>query len=372
MEIKNKKVLIVGGTKGLGLSMAHNLCQDNTVYIAGRSDPKFPNVKYIFFDARYPALETLPKDIDLLIVSCGAGKISKFFEQIDYEIKNQFQVNCIAPILLIKKYYNRLINDKTKIIVITSINSYIVSPLFSVYGASKTALSCFVSSLNEEMEQENCLNKITNVVSTYIDGTSFYGEITDLEKINHVTKSILDGIENNSDFFYYPSKGLCLTIIEKYKQNTKLFAKDYYEDKKNRLSKLNNKPMIVGYLSGSFDYLHLGHINIIKEAKKLCDYLVVGVHKDGSHKNKTLHLSLDDRIETIKSITYVDEVIIADREDTDTYNNIKYNILFVGDDYKNSERFNRYESFFQKLNVKIVYLPYTNIINSTEIRKINE
>lgn len=372
MEIKNKRVLIVGGTKGLGLSMAHNLCKDNTVYIAGRSDPKFPNVQYLFFDARYPALDTLPKNIDLLIVSCGTGKVSEFFEQTTYEIKNQFQVNCVVPILLIKEYYDRLISNKTKIIVMSSINSYIVSPLFSVYGASKTALSCFISNLNEEMEQENCFNKITNIVSTYIDGTSFYGEITNLEKINHITRYILDAIENNSEFFYYPSKELCLSIIEKYKQDTKLFAKNYYKDKKNRLLKLNNKNTIIGYLSGSFDYLHIGHINIIKQAKKLCDYLIVGVHKDGSHKNKMLHLSLLDRIETVKSIVYVDEVIVAGREDIDAYDNIKYDILFVGDDYKNSERFNAYESFFKNSNTKIIYLPYTNIISSTQIREINK
>ena len=127
---------------------------------------------------------------------------------------------------------------------------------------------------------------------------------------------------------------------------------------------------VVGYLSGTFDLFHIGHLNILKRAKENCDYLVVGIHRDGSHKGKKTFIPFEERMEIVKSIKYVDEVIESEREDCDVYlkGRVKYDKLFVGSDYKGTERFNRYEKLFEGTGVQIVYFPYTKGTSSTQLR----
>lgn len=127
---------------------------------------------------------------------------------------------------------------------------------------------------------------------------------------------------------------------------------------------------VVGYLSGTFDLFHIGHLNILKRAKENCDYLVVGIHRDGSHKGKKTFIPFEERMEIVKSIKYVDEVIESEREDCDVYlkGRVKYDRLFVRSDYKGTERFNRYEKLIEGTGIQIVYFPYTKGTSSTQLR----
>jgi glycerol-3-phosphate cytidylyltransferase len=126
----------------------------------------------------------------------------------------------------------------------------------------------------------------------------------------------------------------------------------------------------VGYLSGTFDLFHVGHLNLLQNARALCDYLAVGINKDATHKGKRVFIPFEERLKIVQSIRYVDRAIPAPPEDSDAYGEIRYDCLFVGDDYKNSERFNRYEAFFKNTRVKIIYLPYTQHTSSSELRAL--
>ncbi len=77
-------------------------------------------------------------------------------------------------------------------------------------------------------------------------------------------------------------------------------------------------------------------------------------------------------MEIIRSIKWVDQVVLSMREDSDVYKTglVKYDFLFVGSDYKGTERFNRYEEFFADKGVKIIYFPYTKGTSSTQIRNL--
>ena len=70
----------------------------------------------------------------------------------------------------------------------------------------------------------------------------------------------------------------------------------------------------IGYTQGTFDMFHIGHLNLIRNAKKHCDYLIVGVNADDlveSYKNKRPIVPLEERAEIVRAIRYVDEVIVT-------------------------------------------------------------
>ena len=127
--------------------------------------------------------------------------------------------------------------------------------------------------------------------------------------------------------------------------------------------------IVKGYMSGAFDLFHVGHLNIIRRARKLCDHLTIGVHSSGTWKGKETFVSFEERSEIVRAIRFVDEVIPSFAEDADGWAEIGYHKLIVGSDYEGSERFQKYEEYFKDKNVEIVYLPYTTHTSSTKLRK---
>ena len=131
---------------------------------------------------------------------------------------------------------------------------------------------------------------------------------------------------------------------------------------------------VIGFTTGVFDLFHIGHLNILKNAKKLCDKLIVGVNTDelvSDYKNKTPIIPFEDRIEIIKSLKIVDDAIpVVHRDKFKQFDEIKYDILFVGDDWKDSEIFKTLEDYLEKNGSKIIYFPYTANISSTKFREL--
>ena len=159
-------------------------------------------------------------------------------------------------------------------------------------------------------------------------------------------------------------------VLDSYIKNPVEFGQKSYEYKQQS-GRIRNRPQLrIGYLSGTFDLFHIGHLNLLRRAKEYCDYLVVGVHKDASHKKKKVYIPFEERVAIVKSITYVDKVIESYPEDDEAYREIKYHYLFVGSDYKGTERFKRYEDFFKDKDVEIIYFPYTTETSSTKLRAL--
>lgn len=130
--------------------------------------------------------------------------------------------------------------------------------------------------------------------------------------------------------------------------------------------------MIIGYTTGVFDLFHIGHINILKNAKSMCDKLIVGVSIDElvKYKNKRAVIPFEERIEIIQSCKYVDIAVPQETHDKiEAYNRYKFNIMFVGDDWYKNEKWNLYENQLKKYSVKIVYFPYTKSTSSTLINQ---
>ena len=128
--------------------------------------------------------------------------------------------------------------------------------------------------------------------------------------------------------------------------------------------------MIIGYTTGVYDLFHIGHINLLKNAKGMCDKLIVGVTVDDlvSYKGKRALIPFDDRIEVVRSCRYVDVAIPQyDMDKLTACKKLGASILFVGDDWYGSPKWEEYEKDFNENGIKIVYFPYTRGISSTKI-----
>lgn len=130
----------------------------------------------------------------------------------------------------------------------------------------------------------------------------------------------------------------------------------------------------VGYTQGVYDMFHIGHLNLLNNAKKYCDILVVGVNADKlvqEYKNKTPVINEDDRRYIVENIKCVDKCIVADTLDKiDMQKKVGFDVIFIGDDWKGNSRWAQTEVDMEKLGVTVVYLPHTDGISSTELRTV--
>ncbi len=130
--------------------------------------------------------------------------------------------------------------------------------------------------------------------------------------------------------------------------------------------------MIIGYTAGVYDLFHVGHLNLLKNAKGMCDKLVVGVTTDDlvTYKGKRALIPFEDRIEIVRSIKYVDAAIPQyDMDKLAACKKLGAEILFVGDDWYGTEKWKDYEKEFSENGIRIVYFPYTKGVSSTIISK---
>ncbi len=129
----------------------------------------------------------------------------------------------------------------------------------------------------------------------------------------------------------------------------------------------------VGYTTGVYDMFHIGHLNIIKRAKEMCDHLIVGVTTDElcmSRKGKLPIICEEDRVAIVESIKYVDRVVR--QNDMDKLKAVKeYGVdaVFVGSDWQGTPEWNSYEEQFKNVECKVVYLEHTDGISSTILRE---
>ena len=135
-----------------------------------------------------------------------------------------------------------------------------------------------------------------------------------------------------------------------------------------------NPKLTIGYTTGVYDMFHIGHLNILKNAKKQCDYLIVGVSTDElvlKEKHKTPVIPYKERKAIIESIKYVDKVVPQiDKNKLGAWRKYHFDKMFVGSDWQNTPAWQKYEAEFKPYNIKIVYLPHTDGISSTQLTEL--
>lgn len=129
----------------------------------------------------------------------------------------------------------------------------------------------------------------------------------------------------------------------------------------------------IGYTDGVYDLFHIGHLNMIQTAKECCEYLIVGVHGDDvvkEYKNHRPIINENDRKRIIAAIKGVDRVEINRfRDKLKLWELYQFDVIFIGDDWKGTERWNNFEKVLSEICVDVVYVPYTKGISTTEIRE---
>lgn len=130
---------------------------------------------------------------------------------------------------------------------------------------------------------------------------------------------------------------------------------------------------IIGYTAGCYDMFHIGHLNLLERAKKKCDYLIVGINSDEAmfgYKNKYPVISNEERMDIVRSLSCVDEVVRVDDTDKwNAYNEHKYDVIFVGDDHKGEKKWSDLEKKLTKVGSKVHYFTHTAGTSSTILRE---
>ena len=130
----------------------------------------------------------------------------------------------------------------------------------------------------------------------------------------------------------------------------------------------------VGYTTGVFDLFHIGHLNILKKSKELCEYLIVGVSTDElvmEYKNKKPVIPFNERESIVEAIEYVDKVVPQkNRDKISAYNEHKFDVMFVGDDWKGNSLFIEVEKYLNNNGAFVEYFPYTKQTSSTLLTQV--
>ena len=131
---------------------------------------------------------------------------------------------------------------------------------------------------------------------------------------------------------------------------------------------------VIGYTTGVYDLFHIGHLNVLRRAKENCDYLIVGVTTDElseSKKGKRPIIPYEERAEIVGALQCVDKVVPQNTyEKEQAWEKHKFHKMFVGDDWKGTDKWNQIEKDFAELGVEIVYFPYTKHTSSSYMRGV--
>ena len=376
-----KKAVVVGGSNGIGLAISkeltrreyhviiYDICQvEEGILPTEQYEYRYCNLLSLDEDAIKEAAEDA--EVEALMITAGIGRIADFQYYHTAEIEKTLTIDTVSTIKILRLFYDRILSgERFYTGVMGSISGWISSPSATVYAAAKAGLVRFVESVNIELEMYQSPNRILDVSPATFKGSRFYGGKNDLALMQELASEIVQRMFAGECRYIPQYEETFKGVIERYQKDPHEYGVHSYEYKKNSGRLDNEKRVVIGYLSGTFDLFHIGHLNLLKRAKEQCDYLIVGVHDSGKWKGKETFIPFDERKMIVSSCRYVDKVVDSPVEDSDAWDLYHYDRLFVGSDYQGTERFERYEKILSEKGVRIVYFPYTKTTSSTQLRE---
>ena len=241
------KALVVGGSSGIGLSIVLNLLRKGEcegVYVVDKAP--FPDayandrVTYIPCDLSrgdYSCLEGA-EDIQALYITAGFGHLKFFQELSEAYIQGSFAVNAVAPIQIIRHYYDRMLSGESfSCAVMVSIAGRLSSPLFSVYSATKAALSKFIEAVNVELDVQGSKNRILEVSPGSLKGTGFTGGASQPELTAALADEIIRRSAQHEELFIPQYEDVFKGVIARYEADAHKYGVESYWYKKKRMDK---------------------------------------------------------------------------------------------------------------------------------------
>lgn len=236
-----KRVLVVGGANGIGLSIAKVLVARETtekVYIVDKIDladeykeEKIENYQFDLTQEDYSFFNRF-SDINALMITAGFGKLSLFKDVPESHISESFNVNTIPVMRLVHRFYGKLeAQEDFYCGVMVSIAGFMSSPFFAVYGATKAALKIFIESVNVELKKGNSKNQILNVSPGSLKGTSFTAGKTDLSVTLPMANAIIAHLELKEDLFIPQYEEVFKNVLARYAVNFRAEGEHSYDYK---------------------------------------------------------------------------------------------------------------------------------------------
>lgn len=238
-----KRILVVGGANGIGLSIATELAKRaevEKVYIVDKAplseeftNPKFESFQFDLTNDNFSFFDRFT-DINTLMITAGFGKLSLFKNLPESHIMNSFNVNTIPVLRLIHKFYDKLeAKEDFYCGVMVSIAGFMSSPFFAVYGATKAALKIFIESVNVELKKGDSPNCILNVSPGSLKGTSFTAGKTDLSVTAPMANAIIEHLEEKDDLFIPQYDEVFKNVLERYHADFRAEGEHSYDYKLN-------------------------------------------------------------------------------------------------------------------------------------------
>lgn len=236
-----KRILVVGGANGIGLSIAKVLSakeETERVYIVDKAplaeeyrENKIESFEFDLLSEDYSFFDRF-SDIDGLMITAGFGRLALFEDIPESMIQTYFQVNTIAAVRVIKHFYEKLLSGQDFYCgVMVSIAGFMSSPFFSIYGATKAALKIFIESVNVELEKAGTTNRILNVSPGSIKGTSFNQGATDLSQTAGLAGEIIKNMECKNDLFIPKYEEIFKEVLDRYHADFRAEGRHSYEYK---------------------------------------------------------------------------------------------------------------------------------------------
>lgn len=238
-----KRLLVVGGANGIGLSIALEMATRETtekVYVVDKAPLKseftHPKIDSHIFNLTVDDYSLFDRftDIDALMITAGFGRMALFKDVTEQHIIDSFNVNTTPVLRLIKRFYGKLEGKNDFYCgVMDSIAGWMSSPFFAVYGASKAALKIFIESVNVELLKGGSKNVILNVSPGFINGSSFYGKDNDLDALRPLTNDILEHLEAKDDLFIPKYEEVFKEVLQRYHDDFRKEGAHSYDYKVN-------------------------------------------------------------------------------------------------------------------------------------------
>ena len=129
----------------------------------------------------------------------------------------------------------------------------------------------------------------------------------------------------------------------------------------------------IGYAPGAYDLFHVGHLNLLRRARSVCDRLIAGVVADEVlelTKGRRPVVPLAERLEIVRHLSIVDDVHVETQPDKLlTWQECPFDVIIKGDDWRGTPKGDKLERDFAAVGVEVAYFPYTMTTSSTQLRR---